>query len=63
MPVCGEVIWVDIFNALNTIFCCVSLFQSASNVMLERCESDYVLPRWVVFVGAQIGTAVGLGTC
>jgi hypothetical protein len=36
VPVCGEVLWVDLFAANNTLFCCVSLFQSAFNIMIEQ---------------------------
>jgi hypothetical protein len=29
VPVCGEVLWVDLFAVNNTLFCCISLLQSA----------------------------------
>ena len=27
LPVCGEMIWIDVFLLVNTFFCCVSLVQ------------------------------------
>ena len=47
LPVCGEVIWVDLFAILNTVFCCISLFQSAFNIMVEQFEDDSLLPLWI----------------
>ena len=33
LPICGELLWIDIFSLMNTAFCCVALFQSAFNIM------------------------------
>ena len=33
LPACGEMIWIDLFSTINTIFCCISLVQSAFNIM------------------------------
>ena len=43
LPVCGELIWIDIFTLVNTFFCCFSLFQSALNIMLENYDADALL--------------------
>jgi len=47
LPVCGEMIWIDLYAAVNTLFCCLSLFQSAFNIMLENHTGDYLLPIWL----------------
>ena len=49
LPVCGEMIWIDIFALCNTFFCCVSLLQSALCLHLEGCEDDHLLPLWFVY--------------
>ena len=42
LPVCGELLWVDIFATTNTAFCCLSLFQSAFNIMIETMDEDHL---------------------
>jgi len=44
LPVCGELIWVDLFSYMNTAFCCLALLQSAINIMLENYDGDYLFP-------------------
>lgn len=53
LPACGEVIWVDIFALVNTGFCCLALFQSSFNIMLENLDSDHLMPTWVVLFAAM----------
>lgn len=36
LPVCGEVLWINLFAVLNTIFCCLALFQSAVVILIEN---------------------------
>ena len=50
LPLCSEVLWVDIFSTVNTLFCCIALFQSAFNIMLENHSSEHLLPSWIVFL-------------
>ena len=54
LPVCGELIWLDLFSLVNTIFCFIALAQSTLNVMIESADSDYLLPEWVMFVGSAM---------
>jgi hypothetical protein len=56
LPVCGEMIWIDIFTLNNTLFCCVSLSQSALSILLENCEDDTfpLLPEWAIFISRKI---------
>ena len=48
LPACGEVIWIDIFSTTNTVFCVISLVQSAFNIMCAlgtlKYWSDMLLP-------------------
>ncbi|KAL1508391.1 hypothetical protein AB1Y20_004501 [Prymnesium parvum] len=52
LPVCGEMIWIDVFLMLNTFFCCISLVQSALSITLEDCENDHfpLFPSWLIFI-------------
>jgi len=63
LPMCGELLWIDIFSALNTGFCCIALFQSAFNIMLENKTDDHLLPLWMVvpvaWLQKQLPTAEG----
>ena len=43
LPVCGELLWVDMFSLTNTCFCCISLFQSSVCIMLETFEGDHIV--------------------
>jgi hypothetical protein len=54
LPVCGEVIWIEIFAFINTAFCCISLFQSAFNIMLENLQCDTLVPGWVILTNAWL---------
>ena len=47
VPICGEILWVDLFAFLNTLFCCISLLESSINIMLEQLEDDHVLPLFL----------------
>lgn len=47
LPICGELIWIDLFGAVNTGFCIIALFQSAFNIMLEQKSDDSLLPTWM----------------
>lgn len=54
LPVCGELLWIDLFALLNTAFCCISLFQSAFNIMVEQLEDDHLLPVWIVVPALRV---------
>ena len=54
MPICGELLWNNIFWLVNTIFCCLSLFESAFCIMLEAHEDEHLLPMWLIEVGATM---------
>jgi hypothetical protein len=47
LPICGELIWIDIFATTNTFFCCLALMQSSFNIMLEAKDDHTLLPLWL----------------
>lgn len=52
LPVCGELIWIDVFSIVNTIFCCLALMQSAFVIMLETHDGDHLVYEFLA-VGAH----------
>ena len=48
VPVCGELLWLDLFSMVNVGFCCLSLLQSAVIIALESYEDDHLLPIWLL---------------
>ena len=58
MPICGELLWNNIFWLVNTIFCCLSLFESAFCIMLEAHEEDHLLPLWTVEAASTLAWGV-----
>ena len=69
LPVSGEMLWIDLYSSLNTIFCCFALMQSAFNIMVEQMEDDHLLPLWIYlpmsealkFVSSQCLTMLNRG--
>ena len=59
LPICGELIWIDLFSYLNTAFCCLSLFQSAFNIMLENFDGDHLFPTPIVVAVQYIKMKLG----
>ena len=47
LPACNELTWMHLFSILNTVFCCLSLFQSTFIIMVEQMEDDHLLPLWI----------------
>ena len=54
LPICGELIWIDMYAYMNTVFCCIALLQSAINIMLENFDGDYLSPVPVVVLSRLI---------
>ena len=49
LPICGEVLWVDLFIVSNTVFCMMALLQSCVTIMLETVDTEHLLPKWMIF--------------
>jgi len=41
LPVCGELLWIDLFGLVNTGFCCISLLVSGLLIMLRNHDSEH----------------------
>ena len=48
LPICGELLWIDLFMFVNTLFCMLSLFQSALTILIEQTTSEFIMPTWLV---------------
>jgi hypothetical protein len=58
LPVCGEMIWIDLFSFVNTAFCCISLLQSAVCIMLENNTDTHFLPIWLTYGLKELGRLI-----
>lgn len=47
VPVCGEILWIDLFSLVNTFFCGLALVQSGVCIMIESNTSETILPAWI----------------
>ena len=45
LPVCGELMWIDMFLILNLIFVYLSLVESIIVVLLSSKNTAYLIPR------------------
>jgi hypothetical protein len=51
LPVCNEVLWMEIFGLLNGSFCFLALLQSGVCIMLECYDGDpddFLVPAWLM---------------
>ena len=46
IPVCGEVLWTELFSLTNTVFCVLSLFESVLLVVVRSTTASF-LPAWM----------------
>ena len=48
IPVCGEVLWLELFAMLNLIFCILSLAESCVVLFLSHYKEEHLVPLWMV---------------
>ena len=48
LPICGELLWIEVFNTFCLAFCYVSLFESIVVLYLAFKDEDTLLPSWMV---------------
>ena len=48
VPVCGEALWLELFSALNLIFCIVALGETCIVLFLAFHEDPHLVPPWIV---------------
>jgi len=49
LPICGEILWVDIVVSVSYVVCMMSLFQSAFVILSENNESEHLLPLYIIY--------------
>ena len=47
VPICGELLWVEIFLNLNLLFCLLALFETCVVLFLAFHTEARLLPEWV----------------
>mmetsp|Transcript_16775 Transcript_16775/g.49715 ORF Transcript_16775/g.49715 Transcript_16775/m.49715 type:complete len:361 (-) Transcript_16775:189-1271(-) len=50
MPICSELLWVDVFLLINELVTLLSLLESTLVLFLHHYESDSLLPSWLAAV-------------
>jgi hypothetical protein len=55
LPVCGEMLWIEMFNTIALIFCYFSLMETIVVLYLAHHDEDTVLPAWLIVSLRQIG--------
>mmetsp|Transcript_54036 Transcript_54036/g.126832 ORF Transcript_54036/g.126832 Transcript_54036/m.126832 type:complete len:689 (-) Transcript_54036:31-2097(-) len=50
VPVCGELLWIDLFMLINTIFCCLSLIETMAVLFFAFHMDDHFLPAWLAWL-------------
>ncbi|CAE7501314.1 acr-16 [Symbiodinium natans] len=49
VPVCGELLWIDLFMLVSTVFCCASLLETMTILFLAFHVEQHVLPSWLAW--------------
>ena len=50
VPVCGELLWIDLFMLTNTTFCCLSLIETMTVLFFAFHMDDHLLPAWLAWL-------------
>lgn len=58
VPICGELLWVEIFLNLNLLFCLLALFETCVVLFLAFHTEARLLPEWVTALYAAAVHAV-----
>ena len=48
VPVCGEILWLELFSMLNLSFCIIALAETCVVLFLAHHEDPHLLPPWIV---------------
>ena len=49
VPVCGELLWIDLFMLVNTVFCCASLVETMAVLFFAFHVDQHALPNWLAW--------------
>ena len=55
LPICGELLWIDVFNVINCAFCMLSISQSAMTILIENNNTKHLTALW--WLGIPFSTA------
>ena len=55
LPICGEMLWINIFSLVNTAFTFIALCQSTVCIMIDANEGEHLFPEWMVQASFLIG--------
>ena len=58
VPVCGELLWVDMFLLLCTVFTTFALLESAIVLFLTHHTDKHLYPNWVTLMAQGLGHMV-----
>ena len=74
VPICGELLWVEIFSSMCTVFCTLALLESAFVLYLFNHTEEHLLPQsffhWYHYTGSRcrglqrtVARMLGWGGC
>lgn len=50
VPICGELLWIDLFMLVNSIFCCLSLLETMLVLFFAFHTDEHLLPDWLAWL-------------
>eukprot|EP00913_Durusdinium_trenchii_P036019 g33701.t1 len=59
VPICGELLWIDLFMLVNSVFCCLSLLETMTVLFFafhtdEPRRWEHLLPTWLAWLAPWI---------
>ena len=55
LPICGELLWIELFNTTCLVFCYISLAETILVLYLAFHDEDSLLPKWMVDLFVAVG--------
>lgn len=50
VPICGELLWIDLFMLVNSFFCCASLLETMTVLFFAFHTDEHLLPDWLAWL-------------
>jgi len=50
VPICGELLWIDLFMLVNSFFCCMSLLETMTVLFFAFHTDEHLLPNWLAWL-------------
>ena len=47
VPVCDEVVWIDLFHLVNELFTFLALFEAVAVLSFHWYQGEHLFPDWV----------------